>query len=680
MVLNNLISTEFRLNGNLIYAINGPAGRGAAIFVAAADADERIKAQADYVCDGTTDDLDIQAAIDSLPAAGGKIVLIGGTFIKSRPAGISIPSNVEIEIQGELKYVANVGAGAVMFVNSDSIAGNCGIHIHGSGRLNGNRANQSTGNQSGIVFTNVIDSKVDIELSWFTDLAVVCNGGGNIKVINRLYPYVNPVGRIPSLLGDFLKHKNVSIIDPIDNNDGWTAGDFYVVWEASNMVIGNSHVKMYPTVGQPGTCTISKTFSPALKIDPSYAYGTLLKLGVVQNSGFNVTISFSDGSHTVTMDKITQNFAIGEANSGVGEWRVFMDTVAKYRNSPDYAAMNWTSVTSVSITIVSKSWNTKDWYTYVDGFIQAKPLFPQGAVIISMDDGSSSVRTDALPILNKYGFPGVTYVIPTTIGVSQYSMTLDQLNECYKFGWEVSNHTWAHTNLLKSPIGLVEEEVLRAQSWLIEHGFGERAVSLAYPYGNIGKPAIDFVHKHLYISRFTPQPNMSDPYTPLPMFNPYCINIFYPGVSNTNLAAMKAGVDKAKRYKCCLSYYLHKIGPDGDITKENFEEFVDYIAASGVKVTTYAELVRMIENNESDDSKLTNSGSSTIISGSTSINVTHGLAGVPKTVQITLASPLGNASTIYVSGKDIANDETKFQVSVNVDPGTDVVFDWTACI
>jgi hypothetical protein len=75
-----------------------------------------------------------------------------------------------------------------------------------------------------------------------------------------------------------------------------------------------------------------------------------------------------------------------------------------------------------------------------------------------------------------------------------------------------------------------------------------------------------------------------------------------------------------------------------------------------------------------------NSGTGLIADGSTSIKVAHGLATVPTRVQITLTSSLGNASEIYVSDKDIDVDGTKFQVDVDIDPGSDVTFDWRAAI
>lgn len=73
-------------------------GGGATFVVAASDASATVKARADYICDGTNDEVQIQAAIDALPTTssnrrGGKILLsegnfsIGSTIIIGKQAG-----------------------------------------------------------------------------------------------------------------------------------------------------------------------------------------------------------------------------------------------------------------------------------------------------------------------------------------------------------------------------------------------------------------------------------------------------------------------------------------------------------------------------------------------------------------------------------------------------------------
>lgn len=49
-------------------------------IVAAANSSVESQQFADYVCDGTADNVEIQAALDALPTAGGKVLLLEGTF------------------------------------------------------------------------------------------------------------------------------------------------------------------------------------------------------------------------------------------------------------------------------------------------------------------------------------------------------------------------------------------------------------------------------------------------------------------------------------------------------------------------------------------------------------------------------------------------------------------------
>lgn len=56
------------------------APRTATFVVAASGAPASVKARADYVCDGTADEVEIQAAMNALPASGGIVQLMGTTF------------------------------------------------------------------------------------------------------------------------------------------------------------------------------------------------------------------------------------------------------------------------------------------------------------------------------------------------------------------------------------------------------------------------------------------------------------------------------------------------------------------------------------------------------------------------------------------------------------------------
>ena len=73
--------------------------RVATLFVAAADSLDKCRAQADYICDGVADDVQINAAMAALPAAGGRVVLSEGTFVLAE--SIVFPDdNIVLEGQG----------------------------------------------------------------------------------------------------------------------------------------------------------------------------------------------------------------------------------------------------------------------------------------------------------------------------------------------------------------------------------------------------------------------------------------------------------------------------------------------------------------------------------------------------------------------------------------------------
>lgn len=63
----------------------GGSGNRTCRFVIGTAAAGWTAADCDYLCDGTDDDLEIQAAIDALPAAGGEIVILDGTYNLSGP-------------------------------------------------------------------------------------------------------------------------------------------------------------------------------------------------------------------------------------------------------------------------------------------------------------------------------------------------------------------------------------------------------------------------------------------------------------------------------------------------------------------------------------------------------------------------------------------------------------------
>ena len=97
--------------------------RTATLVVAASDSLDRSKAQADYVCSGTNDEVQIQAAIDAVAASPGRgsVVLSEGTF--------NISSTIIMK-----SYVSLFGSGlmaTILSATSGTLLGDDGVQVSG---------------------------------------------------------------------------------------------------------------------------------------------------------------------------------------------------------------------------------------------------------------------------------------------------------------------------------------------------------------------------------------------------------------------------------------------------------------------------------------------------------------------------------------------------------------------
>jgi len=102
------VITSPTINGTIVATAGSGLVRTATKVVAANDADATVKLQADYVCDGTADDVQIQAVIDSLSASGGKIILSEGTF--DTTSAIALVDNLVLRGMGKSTSITYSGA------------------------------------------------------------------------------------------------------------------------------------------------------------------------------------------------------------------------------------------------------------------------------------------------------------------------------------------------------------------------------------------------------------------------------------------------------------------------------------------------------------------------------------------------------------------------------------------
>lgn len=253
----------------------------------------------DYLCDGTADDVEINAAIQALPAEGGEIIILDGTYNITATIAMN-KDNVTLSGNGSstvLKRMWNSSSGdegivTVMKVknciiryifaegnkqvypstNNNAIYANTPYSCFFSNILqnNGGQAIKITygGSQSTIIGNQCINSRTGISISQSSDVVVVgniCNNNNNSGIIhaygsaglitgnycefNGVYGiFVSSVGteitgnvcRLNDV-GIYLssyKRNNITGNDCFDNNTG-----IYLLHSDYNTIVGNNFIR-----------------------------------------------------------------------------------------------------------------------------------------------------------------------------------------------------------------------------------------------------------------------------------------------------------------------------------------------------------------------------------------------------------------------------------------------------
>ena len=130
-------------------------------------------------------------------------------------------------------------------------------------------------------------------------------------------------------------------------------------------------------------------------------------------------------------------------------------------------------------------------------------------VIITFDDGYKNNYTEAFPILKKYGFRAVFYVVSGALGEKNLwhnpeteapleMMSADEIKEMAAAGMEIGGHTVSHKNLLCAEAAEAEREIFENKEEL-EKLTGEKMLSFSYPYGGFNETVKEAVKKAGYL-------------------------------------------------------------------------------------------------------------------------------------------------------------------------------------
>ncbi len=122
---------------------------------------------------------------------------------------------------------------------------------------------------------------------------------------------------------------------------------------------------------------------------------------------------------------------------------------------------------------------------------------PPKPIILTFDDGSETVVTTALPIMQKYNFTGTAYIVYNYISIPNY-MNADQVRELYVKGWEIGSHSTSHVSLIERT-DRQRDEIIESRRKL-EQRLGIPILTFAYPFGAYNEDSVYYARLGGYIA------------------------------------------------------------------------------------------------------------------------------------------------------------------------------------
>nr|WP_308008984.1 polysaccharide deacetylase family protein [uncultured Fusobacterium sp.] len=130
-------------------------------------------------------------------------------------------------------------------------------------------------------------------------------------------------------------------------------------------------------------------------------------------------------------------------------------------------------------------------------------------IILTFDDGYEDNYKIAFPILKKYQFKCIIYLV-SHLNYNKWDvevpenpekkfplMTWDMIKEMQEYGIEFGGHTMTHQKLAHIPFEQAKEEITKSTQFL-EEKLEEKLVCFAYPYGDLNEQVKEFVRNSSY--------------------------------------------------------------------------------------------------------------------------------------------------------------------------------------
>jgi peptidoglycan/xylan/chitin deacetylase (PgdA/CDA1 family) len=122
-------------------------------------------------------------------------------------------------------------------------------------------------------------------------------------------------------------------------------------------------------------------------------------------------------------------------------------------------------------------------------FVRGERALADGSILVTMDDGFSSVLSVAAPILQRHGIPAVAYVTTSALGnadagrgAGEAFLTWDELREVDASGMTIGSHGHTHRSMARLSEDEARDEGQLSRA-MLEDKLGKPVRSFAYAFG-----------------------------------------------------------------------------------------------------------------------------------------------------------------------------------------------------
>jgi peptidoglycan/xylan/chitin deacetylase (PgdA/CDA1 family) len=210
----------------------------------------------------------------------------------------------------------------------------------------------------------------------------------------------------------------------------------------------------------------------------------------------------------------------------------------------------------------------------------------EGVVSFTFDDGYKE-HLEAARMFAARGWKGTAYIIPFVLGSQPGYLTVDDVAQIARLGWDVAAHD--DPPFTSIPADQLEPRIRGIHDWLVQHGYPQGAEHLAYPLGKQEpkrvRPTIARVFTTARIAGGGPET--------FPPADPHllrAINVIA-GTKPEEVADWARRARDDREWLILMMHWLpEKTQKPTDYAMSDFKKMLDLVAATKVRVAPMTEV------------------------------------------------------------------------------------------